>query len=117
MSKKHFEQYLESVYKSYLNMERVYKAYQEECEREMTPPEALQQIEATLKPIKDSYNTLRYVKYLLDMPNKKSKTARYTKSQAALLKSIDDKYKKEAVLQRNAEIVSQAEAELSGDDK
>ena len=79
MSKKHFEEYLNSVYESYLRLEKVYKAYQEECERDMVEPERLQQIEDMIKPVKDSYNSLRYVKYLLDMPNKKSKTARYTK--------------------------------------
>jgi len=79
MSKKHFEEYLESVRKSYVRMENVYKAYQEECEKNMTPPEVLQQIEETMRPVKDSYNSLIYVKYLLDKPNRESKGARYMK--------------------------------------
>ena len=112
MSKKHFEEYLESVKKSYLGMERVFKAYQEECEKNMTPPEVLEQMQATMRPIVDTYNSLLYVKYLLDMPNKKSKTARYTKSQSSFLNSIDDKYKKEAVLERNEELLNKAEEEV-----
>ena len=70
MSKKHFDEYLNSVYKSYLQLEKVYNAYLEECQRDMVEPERLQQIEEMIKPVKDSYNTLRYIKYLLDMPNK-----------------------------------------------
>lgn len=109
MSKKHFEQYLESVYKSYLNMERVYKAYQEECERDMTSPDLLKQLEETLRPVRDSYNTLRYIKYLLDMPNKDSKGARYINQNRKILSSIDDKYKKDAVLKLNQECIAKAE--------
>ena len=116
MSKKHFEQYLESVYKSYLNMERVYKAYQEECEKDMTSPDVLKQLEETMRPIRDSYNTLRYVKYLLDMPNKDSKGARYINQNRKLLNSIDDKYKKEAVLKNNEEVLNKAEQQITGGD-
>ena len=112
MSKKHFEDYLNSVYKSYLKLEKVYNAYLEECQRDMVEPERLQQIEEMIKPIKDSYNTLRYVKYLLDMPNKKSKTATYINQNKKISQSIDDKYKKEAVLKKNDEIIEKTVEEL-----
>ena len=82
----------------------------------MTSPDVLKQLEETMRPIRDSYNTLRYVKYLLDMPNKDSKGARYTNQNRKLLNSIDDKYKKEAVLKNNEEVLNKAEQQITGGD-
>ena len=113
MSKRHFEEYLNNVYNSYLQLEKVYNAYLEECQKDMVEPERLQSLEEMIKPVKDSYNTLRYIKYLLDMPNKESKGARYINQNKRLLNSIDDKYKKEAVLRANEETINKATAELS----
>ena len=113
MSKKHFEDYLNKVYNSYLQLEKVYNAYLEECQKDMVEPERLQSLEEMIKPVKDSYNTLRYIKYLLDMPNRESKGARYINQNKRLLNSIDDKYKKEAVLRANEETINKATAEIS----
>ena len=82
----------------------------------MTSPDVLKQLEETMRPIRDSYNTLRYVKYLLDMPNKDSKGARYINQNRKLLNSIDDKYKKEAVLKNNEEVLNKAEQQITGGD-
>lgn len=113
MSKRHFEEYLNNVYNSYLQLEKVYNAYLEECQKDMVEPERLQSLEEMIKPVKDSYNTLRYIKYLLDMPNRESKGARYINQNKRLLNSIDDKYKKEAVLRANEETINKATAEIS----
>ena len=113
MSKRHFEDYLNKVYNSYLQLEKVYNTYLEECQKDMVEPERLQSLEEMIKPVKDSYNTLRYIKYLLDMPNRESKGARYINQNKRLLNSIDDKYKKEAVLRANEETINKATAEIS----
>lgn len=47
------------------------------CSNNMVEPERVEQYMKTLQPIKDSFLTLQYVKYLLDKPNKKSKQKRY----------------------------------------
>ena len=108
MSKKHFEEYLNSVRKSFEQMDKAYKAYQEECDENSIDPDTLKRMEDTLKPIKDSYNSLMYVKYLLDMPNKKSKEKRYTNQHKRQFECIDDKCKKENVLKQNEECLNKA---------
>ena len=60
------------------------------CSEGMVEPERVEQFMKTMQPIKDSFLTMQYVKYLLDKPNKKEKVKRYDLQ----TKNIDkEKYK------------------------
>lgn len=62
------------------------------CSTGMVEPERVERYMKTLQPIKDSFLTIQYIKYLLDKPNKKVKQKKYDKQ---FSKSIDiEKYEK-----------------------
>ncbi len=58
------------------------------CSSGMVEPERVEQFMKTMQPIKDSFLTMQYVKYLLDKPNKKYKLNRYEKSTKNIDKHI-----------------------------
>ena len=47
------------------------------CSTGMVEPERVEQFMKTMQPIKDSFLSVQYIKYLLDKPNKKEKQKRY----------------------------------------
>ena len=65
----------------------------------MVTPEVIENYKKTLQPIKDSFLSVQYMKYLLDKPNKKSKQNRYEKLKSGVdkekfVKDIEDNKEK-----------------------
>lgn len=79
MSIKHFAEYYKELQKNYIDMVKGLQELENTCATQMVTPEMIEQYKLTLQPIKDSFFTMQYVKYLLDKPNKKSKQNRYEK--------------------------------------
>ena len=79
MSIKHFNEYYRELEKNYIEMVNGLSELENTCVNQMVTPEMIEQYKLTLQPIKDSFLTLQYVKYLLDKPNRKSKQGRYEK--------------------------------------
>lgn len=77
MAKKHFEDYINTIYKQYLDLNEALQELSQEVENNLISPERLDQLKLTIAPIKNSYETLLYVKYLLDMPQRKEKQLKY----------------------------------------
>lgn len=117
MSKKHFDDYYNKVFESYKRMDDIYQEYLRDCETSMVSPDRLKSVEDTLAPIKQSYETLRYIKYLLDMPNKKEKKKKYERQAAKAINNLNDSVKKEAVLEKNNESLQEAMTVLKGKKK
>ena len=93
MSIKHFNEYYNDLYKTYAEMVKGLEELQNTCNAQMVTPEMIDNYKKTLQPIKDSFLTLQYVKYLLNKPNKKSKQERYER----LTKDVDkERFKQEA---------------------
>ena len=87
MSIKHFNEYYKELESNYIEMVNGLRELEDTCVNQMVTPEMIEQYKLTLQPIKDSYLTLQYVKYLLDKPNKKSKQGRYEKQTKDIDKS------------------------------
>ena len=87
MSIKHFAKYYRELQQNYNDMVQGLQELEESCTTQMVTPEMIEQYKLTLQPIKDSFLTMQYVKYLLDMPNKKEKQERYKKQYSKLDKT------------------------------
>ena len=77
MARKDFDAYFQTIAKQYQDLNDALKELSEEVDKGMFEPERLDQLRATILPIKNSYETLNYIRYLLDKPTNSSKHARY----------------------------------------
>ena len=98
MSKKHFQKYYDQVCDQYHTFIEQLKVFDEECKKGIVPPEIINNVKATIAPLKNNWETLNYVMYLLNKPNKKSKEKRYENQNKNLLKNCKTK---EAVIDEN----------------
>ena len=102
MSIKHFNAYYTELYKNYTDMIEGLHQLEQACSSGMVEPERVDQFMKTMQPIKDSFLTMQYVKYLLDKPNKKEKLNRYEKQTKNINK---DKYSK--IPENNAKMLQE----------
>ena len=106
MSRKHFDDYYNKVCAQFLSLNEVFDDLSKEVAEGMVEPERLEQLKVTLQPIKDSYQTLSYIKYLLDKPQKAQKEPRYKGMNKRLLK-ISEGHQDTDVLNRNKQILDE----------
>ena len=92
MARKHFDDYYNKVYKQYKELQNALADMSAEVESGMMSPERLNQLKQTISPVKNSFESLSYIKYLLDMPTRKSKQDRYNKQQKKLLSNTAVSY-------------------------
>ena len=64
-------------------------------------PDRLEQFKQTLQPVKLNYQTLSWIKFLLNKPNKKQKQEKYTNQQKSFLEAIGNERSPENVLKEN----------------
>ena len=102
MSKKHFEKYLDEVSAQYHEMNEDLRDMEKLVADNMMPPEFLDKIKIMIAPVKDNWLKLNYVKFLLDMPNKKPKVAKYKNQNKKILENV---ITKEEVLKQNEDVL------------
>lgn len=100
MSKKHFEKYLDEVSAQYHEMNEDLRDMEKLVANNMMPPEFLDKLKVMIAPVKDNWLKLNYVKFLLDMPNKKEKVSKYRNQNKKILENV---ITKEEVLKQNEE--------------
>ena len=106
MARKHFDDYYNKVCSQLFGLQSVFDEMAKEVDDGMIEPERLEQVKLTIQPIKESYNTLCYIKYLLDMPARKSKHDRY-QSQNRKVLSATKGYHREDIENRNNSIIKE----------
>lgn len=104
MARKDFDDYYNKVCKQFHSLKVVFDDLSKEVAEGMVEPERRKQLEATIEPIKNSYQTLSYIKYLLDKPNRKEKEARYKRMNKKLLE-ISEGHTQQEVLKQNQYIL------------
>lgn len=104
MAKRDFDDYYNKVYAQFHSLQEAFNEMNEEVNNGMVEPERLEQLKLTIAPIKESYQTLSYIKYLIDKPAKKRKLPRYKQMNKKLL-DLADGHKDSDVLKRNSEIL------------
>ena len=95
MSKKHFDEYYFQLYSDYVEMINLLKQLEDECATGMVSPDKIENYKNALQPIKDSFLTMQFVKYLLDKPNKKGKIKRYENQTNGIDKDMLNRVSKE----------------------
>lgn len=104
MARKHFDDYYNKICSQFFSLNEVFDELSKEVASGMVEPERLTQLEATIAPIKNSYQTLSYIKYLLDQPVRKEKEPRYRKMNKKLLQ-ISEGHQASDVLGKNKKIL------------
>ena len=66
MARRDFDAYYNKIASQLFELDRVFKDLSQEADAGMVEPERLEQVKKTIEPIKNSYQTLSYIKYLLD---------------------------------------------------
>ena len=80
MSVKHVKDYYNKVCEQYHDFIAELKDFEQLCNDGLVQPEVIEQAKKSIAPLKDNWEKLTYIMYLLNKPNKKSKQDRYTKS-------------------------------------
>ena len=106
MARKHFDEYYNKICSQLFQLQQTFDEMSKEVDNRMIEPERLEQVKKTIQPIKDSYNTLSYIKYLLDMPNRKSKQPRYSSQNRKVLNNTKG-YHREDIEKRNDKIIKE----------
>ena len=104
MARRDFDAYFQQVSKQYQQLSQALEEMSQEVAEGMFEPERLDNLKATILPVKNSYETLNYIRYLLDMPARKEKQGKYNKQQKKLLTSVKSKTR-ESVIAENRRII------------
>lgn len=85
MSKRDFDMYFQRVADNYHEMVLELNDMSKEFEERVISPEVYEQMKRTIEPIKRNYETLNYVDYLLNKPEKTEEQSEYTSQSKAQL--------------------------------
>ena len=91
MARKHFDEYYNKIYAQVKALNMALEEMSKEVSEGMIEPERLDQLKKTVEPVWNSYQTLSYIKYLLDKPARKSKEGRYVGMNKQLLANAGDR--------------------------
>lgn len=105
MAKKDFDEYYNKIAKQYYSLNEVLTDLSKEVQDNMVEPERLDQLKKTIEPVKNSYQTLMYIKYLLNKPSKKQKQNKYDKQMKKIIKQSEGKHSTD-IIKNNEDIIS-----------
>ena len=101
MAVKDIKEYYAQVESQYNEMIKEIKDFEKEAEQGLIEPERLDQIKEGIKPLMNNYQTLSWIMFLLNAPNRKSKRAKYERQTRRLQLSLDDSKSKDAIIKEN----------------
>lgn len=87
-----------------------------EAEKGLIEPERLDEIKKTIQPLMDNYQTLSYIMFLLNKPERKKAIRRYRKKSDIKLKDIDKEFTKEGLKKQNKEVLKDLKKVIKGGD-
>lgn len=105
MARKHFDEYYNKICSQFFSLKEVFDDLSQEVANGMVEPERMEQLEKTIQPIRNNYQTLSYIKYLLDMPTRKEKEAIHKKMNKKLLQISEGRHE-EDIIRENSDILN-----------
>ena len=111
MAKKHFDDYYNTICKQFFSLQEVFDEMGKSVSEGMVEPERLEQLKLTIEPVKASYQTLSYVKYLLDMPNRNNKVKKYTRRNHKMLTNSNNRQGPD-IINNNDKAIQQAKNQI-----
>lgn len=77
MARKHIINYYVTVENQYLKMKKMCDSFEKQVKEGKGSLETLESVRETTGRLKENYDRISYIMYLLNMPNNPKKTARY----------------------------------------
>lgn len=105
MSKRHVDEYFNTIANQYQEMLHALKDMEEECKNNLLDPDRLEQMKSLIGPLKENYMRISYIMFLLNKPDKESKLKEYEERNQKLLSKIPEKDKLEAIQEENQKII------------
>lgn len=103
MAKRDFDEYYNKIFKQYNELQVTLEDMSKEVSNGMIEPERLEALKNTVAPVATSFQTLSYIKYLLDIPARKIKRKRYN-TNSCLLKRAGE-HTGNNIMSKNQDII------------
>ena len=108
MARKDFEEYYDQIKKQYFGIIHMMEEVGAESGEKMIDPQVIENLQNILAPVKNSYLSLAYVEYLLNLPKDKKIRIRNKKQFEVELSKVDKNYIADAVLAKNKSAIDSA---------
>lgn len=105
MAKKDFDKYVQVIINQYKDFENVLKTLSEEANANMTDISFVDDLKAQMLPLKQNYERIMYIKYLLDLPNRKEKQESYKRRTKKFISTLNASNSCNAVIDENNKII------------
>lgn len=106
MARKDFEEYYKKIRDQYFQMLNALEEAGNLAIKNMIDPQVLENLNSTVQPIKNSYMSLAYVEYLLNLPKDKKIQKRNERQFKAALEKIDSSQRKDIIINNNQKAIS-----------
>lgn len=100
MAKRDFDEYYNKIFKQYNDLQVTLEDMSKQASEGMIEPERLEALKNTVTPVLNTFQTLSYIKYLLDKPTRKGK--RYNN----MLLKRSGKFTGDNILNNNKDIIN-----------
>lgn len=114
MSVKHVREYFNQVADQYSEMLNELRDFEKEAEQGLIEPERLDIIKQNIQPLVNNYQTLSWIMFLLNQPNKKEKIKKYERQNKALLKTFNKEFSQEGVINTNQQVIDGLKQQIKG---
>lgn len=101
MSVKHIKKYYESVCAQKDELTKLLEQFNKKTETEIVDSNVINNLKSMIAPIVDSYETLGYIMYLLNLPNNDKKIKKQSKHLAQKKKMLNESKSPESVKAEN----------------
>ena len=115
MSVKHVKEYFDQVANQYSEMLNELRDFEKEAQEGLIEPERLDKIKENMQPLINNYQTLSWIMFLLNQPNKKEKVKKYERQNKTLLNTLKKEFSREGVINTNEEVLSRLKHEIKGE--
>lgn len=109
MSVKHIKEYYEKVCADYHEIIETLHELEEEAQKNIVPPEMVDNLQNLIKPMKDNYERWSYMMFLLNMPDKKEKKKKYERQFRKVKEEFEPNNNWEAIHKENMETKKELE--------
>ena len=107
MARKHFEEYYGKIKNQYFQLVDTLEEAGKLVAENMADPQVIENLNNIILPVKNSYMSLAYVEYLLNLPKDKKVKQRNERQFQTLLNRIDKSKQGEAILLENKNTIKE----------
>lgn len=105
MSKRHVDEYFNTIADQYHEMLQALHEIEEECSKGLMDPDRLEQIKTLIEPLKENYMRISYIMFLLNKPNREKKMKKYEEQNKRLLSKIPKEDRLESIKAENQKTI------------